>query len=89
MSVAEFIAFTVAGSGCGHGDPVIACAECVGRNQQCAGPGVEQMSACCNANNVCASLFGSETFQCRSRAMVDAFESAGVLAEVLECYQPH
>lgn len=85
VAVADFIALAMVGSDCRI--PFTACADaaqCVNRRRQCSGPGVEQTLACCNANDVCASLFGSETFQCRSRAMVNAFESA----EVLECSQP-
>ena len=81
VAVAEFVAFAMADSNCmatirGCADA----AQCVRDGQQCSGPGVEQQLPCCDANLVCASVFGSETFTCRSRASANAFA-----AEVLEC----
>lgn len=82
VAVAEYIGSVVAGTDCSTA--VSACADaaqCVNSLSQCSGPGVDTTLACCDADQVCASFFGSDIFRCRSRASVAAFEAA----EVLEC----
>lgn len=84
VAMAEFVGAAVVGADCSVS--ISSCADtsqCVASNRQCSGPGIENTLACCNPNQVCAALFGSDRFQCRSRAMVDVFPSA----EVLECLQ--
>ena len=87
VAVAQYIGEAYAGTGCRVN--LNACADtaqCVRRAQQCAGPGLIATLECCNPNHVCSSLFGSETFTCRSRRSVAAFGPAN--AEVLECPRP-
>ena len=90
MAMALYIGEACAGTcRCTDCHVTYACADtarCVGRAQQCAGPGLNTMLECCNPSHVCSSLFGSETFTCRSRRSVAAFGPAN--AEVLECHHP-
>ena len=82
VAVGEFVGAAVAGADCSIS--ISACADtsqCVASLRRCSGPGIEKTLACCDPNQACAAFFGSETFRCRRRTMVDVFPSA----EVLEC----
>ena len=82
VAVAELVASAISSSSCTV--TLSACAdaaECAAILAPCSGPGVEGTLACCSEQHVCASMFGSESFRCVNRAVVDNSDTA----EVLEC----
>ena len=84
VAVAEVIGTALSGADCTV--DVTVCAqsgECVERFEQCAGPGIDGMLACCDAEDVCTSLLGSPAFRCESRALVAAMPESS--AETMDC----
>lgn len=81
-AVAEVIGSAVNGAACRVS--ASACAEsgeCVERFEECAGPSIDGMHACCDPEDVCTSVLGSPAFRCESRALVSNMPGA----EMLEC----
>ena len=84
FAVAEVLASAISGADCKV--DVDVCAQsglCVGRFQECSGPGIDGMIACCDAGDVCTSLFGSPAFRCERRDLVGAMPPSTF--ETMEC----